>query len=185
MMQLAIFPLPIFLLPNGVTRLRIFEQRYIRMVKEAVQGDGFALSLYQEDNEFGTSGWATWVKIIDFETLPDGLLSIDIQGQSMMKIDEVWYEEDKLRRGNLSLIPHWSPEVHSEDTLDICDELKRVFEHNPQYSELYREPHFESATWVCQRWLEILPIENQEKAQFIQPNSFNQAKHFLNNIILG
>ncbi len=30
--NLPIFPLPVFLLPKGVTRLRIFEERYLKMV---------------------------------------------------------------------------------------------------------------------------------------------------------
>ena len=43
-MKRAIFPLPVFILPEGATKLRIFEQRYLDMVKEAAKDNtGFVV----------------------------------------------------------------------------------------------------------------------------------------------
>ena len=61
-MQLGVFPLPIILFPNGITRLRIFEPRYVRLVKQAAAGDGFALSVYMPNTEFNSSKIAAWVE---------------------------------------------------------------------------------------------------------------------------
>jgi len=44
---LPIFPLPVFLLPGGVTKLRIFEPRYLKMVSTASSGQGFVAWLQE------------------------------------------------------------------------------------------------------------------------------------------
>ena len=74
--QLALFPLSSFILPGGKMRLRVFEKRYIRLVKEAGLGKrSFAMALL---NPFATQHHrdrilplATEAVIDDFEQLSD------------------------------------------------------------------------------------------------------------------
>ncbi len=72
-MQLGLFPLPLFLLPGGITKLRIFEPRYVRLVKESMANNqGFVLAMKEGDE---LCPYGTHVDIIDFETLPMGYLA--------------------------------------------------------------------------------------------------------------
>ena len=64
-MRLALFPLSVFLLPDGITRLRIFEPRYKRLVSQAMSsGEGFGLCLPKEANSLYNIG--TRVEIYNF-----------------------------------------------------------------------------------------------------------------------
>lgn len=49
-LEVAVFPLPIFLLPRGRQRLRIFEPKYLAMVAHAAQGDGFIIATQDNVN---------------------------------------------------------------------------------------------------------------------------------------
>ncbi|MEH6452600.1 MAG: peptidase S16, partial [Psychromonas sp.] len=66
-MRIALFPLPIFILPGGKTRLTIFEPKYKRLVSESMStGNGFGICSPNQqtisDNNIGTR-----VKIFDFD----------------------------------------------------------------------------------------------------------------------
>lgn len=184
-MQLAVFPLPIFLLPGGVTRLRIFEQRYLRMVKEAAGDKGFALTAFYDDLPNNVSDWATWVKIVNFETLPEGLLAIDVKAEKMLSISNVTVEPDGLRQGTAKVIEHWRQQPHSKDTKQLATSLANVYQDYPELAELYPQPQFDNATWVCQRWLEIVPLANKDKSLFVQEKSYQQAFQFLRTLVLA
>ncbi len=185
MMQRALFPLPIFLLPGGITRLSIFEPRYIRMVKESAGDTGFALSLYQQDSHLNLRPWATLVKIIDFQSQANGLLAIDVKAESLVSITEPYTEKDSLNKATLSYQAHWPTQQHNAISLDLSQALKTVFKENTQYSSLYLKPNFTCASWVCQRWLELVPICSNEKEKFIDEQSFELACEFLSTLILG
>lgn len=92
---LPIFPLPVFLLPNGITRLRIFEPRYLKLVKIASTEQGFIILLQSEKPETTDITWGSWVEIINFDSGEDGVLEIDVKCKSLVKI---------LSINNLSLI---------------------------------------------------------------------------------
>ncbi len=82
---LPLFPLNTVLFPGGQLPLRIFESRYIDMVRECLrQQSGFGV-VWRMDLETGQGGGhariGTEAVIEDFSTLPDGLLGIDCRGR--------------------------------------------------------------------------------------------------------
>ena len=186
---LAVFPLPIFLLPEGRTRLRIFEPRYIRMVKESAAAGGFVVSLLQKENEFLSSEWGTWVEIIDFETLSDGMLGITVEAKHLVQLSDFFRQEDDLLNASIHLISHWSKPS------DIGHELPSFVEIQQTYSELlseqtmlaqlYPEPKYNDLPWLVARWLEILPLNPQVRKKLTQKDSFALALKTVETIILG
>ena len=94
--QLGLFPLTSNVLPGGRMRLRIFEPRYLRMVKESLsQNSGFILCMLNplgniEKNEH-IYKVGTHVHVVDFESLTDGMLGITIEGDSLVEISEIVY----------------------------------------------------------------------------------------------
>lgn len=189
-MQLALFPLPVFLLPGGVTRLRIFEQRYIRLVQESAGDVGFVLAspYISFEPNVEENNWGAWVKIIDFETGDDGLLLIDIKCEEMVKIHSMSIENDGLKRGSVSTFSHWSDEIlnlsSGKVNQQLTKQLQTLYRENPALAALYPRPNFDSLTWVCQRWLEILPLKPDEQNLFVQPDSFAKGYEFLQSVVI-
>ncbi len=187
-MKLALFPLPIFLLPGGFTRLRIFEQRCLYMVKEAAKTEqGFVLCPYLADTPNNVSKEGVHVKIVDFSQDDDGQLLIDVEALSRVAISNVEVDSQSLRYGDCDIIdgPPWQC---SEEALSLVDEtlvdkLQSVFIANPILDDLYRDKHFTQPLWVAYRWLEILPISMTQKLKIKQAQTFEQVAEFLHTVL--
>ncbi|QDE31551.1 MULTISPECIES: LON peptidase substrate-binding domain-containing protein [Shewanella] len=195
-MLIPLFPLTICLLPQGYTQLRIFEPRYKRLVSESLKSDtGFGLCMLADDNKT-ILPIGTLTKIIDFETLEDGLLGISVQGQQAFTIDQITIEPDGLKRADVSLIDTWPSDIiepqtsqsqiasieHKKDKV-LSNTLKQILQQYPQHLAHYTEENFNDISWVCQRWLEIIPLSSKEKYQCINSHDHQLAKSLLIDII--
>lgn len=176
-MNIPIFPLPIFLLPEGITRLKIFEQRYLQMVKIAMKNNGFAIILNELLSEEAMT--ASWVDIIDFSETEKGILIIDVKCKSLVTIAETNRDDNNLLWATAKPVQHWSPTKHSELTTRYSRLLHTYFKQNHELSALYHNEFIDLPYWVVARWLELLPISEQEKICFFDANSYQQAELFL------
>ena len=61
--------------------------------------------------------------------------------------------------------------------------LREVFEQYPELDELYPDKQFDDAAWLCQRWLEILPMPIYEKQMLIAKQNSEAARQFLRRLI--
>lgn len=191
-MKRALFPLPVFLLPGGRTRLRVFEPRYKRLVKESVGETGFVILPYENlpNLDDPLCQWGSLVTIVDFEQGNDGLLHIDVECTEMVKVVDFEIEGDGLKRGELEkTTEHWplatidAEFALSDDAKRLAENLQMVFEQHAELGDLYDSRDFESARWVCQRWLELLPLKREEQNVFAQSHSFKRAFQFLSSIV--
>lgn len=182
MINLPLFPLSVFLLPQGVTRLRIFEPRYLKMVSLAMKNQGFVI-LSQEKGNSTLTG--SWVEIINFDQSDDGMLLIDIRCKSLVDITNRSQDDNNLDYGDVSVKAHWPDIALDNVSEELAMSLKKVFDENTELKALYSTPDFQSANWVVSRWLELIPVELVEKDLFFTPHSFSEAKAFLQNIILS
>jgi len=107
-MSYPVFPLPVFLLPGGMQRLRIFEQKYISMVANATNTDGFVMSLHKKDQPFSTSAWGVHVNIVDFSNGNDGILTIDVLAGDLLTLSNFSHDNKGLLFADAELLPHWS-----------------------------------------------------------------------------
>lgn len=170
--EIALFPLSQVVLPQGQMPLRVFEPRYMRLVKEACAGKRpFASALLNPyvaqqhpDRIFKV---ATLVQVTDFHQLDDGLLGITIAGTERVLIHQRFQEPDGLHVAKVSTLPSW-PELpfQQRDAL-IAAELQTVFRQNPQLDALYPEPAWHCSNWLAQRWLEILNMQPPLKYQLM------------------
>ncbi|MGL5048247.1 MAG: LON peptidase substrate-binding domain-containing protein [Shewanella sp.] len=182
-MTLPLFPLPICLLPEGYTQLRVFEPRYQRLVAESLKsGQGFGLCMLQEDGKT-IQAIGTLVNIIDFETLPDGLLGISIQGSKRFTLDEISIDSDGLKRGDVSLIDNWPTTPIATDERYLSQMLQNILKEYPQHLKHYQTEQFDDIAWVCQRWLEILPVEASEKYRCINTLDHIATRDLLRSVI--
>ncbi|OOE71651.1 LON peptidase substrate-binding domain-containing protein [Salinivibrio kushneri] len=181
-----LFPLPLFLLPGGRAKLRIFEPRYLRLVREcSANQEGFVLAMMQGKRLYK---YGTLVDIVDFETLPDGLLGITIAGRQRVEILSTDQEVDKLWVGDIRALNDWPHDEYldddqADDKAHIAAGLKHVFAAHPEHAEQYEAAPFDDLTWSCQRWLEILPLSNAQKQWFIAQESAEEAKQFISQLL--
>lgn len=173
--QLALFPLPSHILPNGRLPLRIIEERYIRMVKDSTKdmtGFGIVMIGAKQAGPFGRiSPIGTHVKIIDFYTLDDGFLGIIVEGINRFIIDNITVESDGLKVADIHYISNWPDQVITEQDHYLTERLTDIFEQHPELDELYTSKEMDNASWVSQRWLELLPISVEQKQILLQqPN---------------
>ena len=104
----ALFPLSVNILPGAYLPLQIFEPRYIDMVSECLaNSEGFCIVLFkdgvnEENNDYlPHHKIATYVEIVDFNKLDNGLLGITVQGKHKIRIEDVWKQEDDLLLGKI------------------------------------------------------------------------------------
>ena len=182
-MKLALLPLTLHLMPGGKVPLRIFEQRYIRMVSEASHsGIGFGIGMLDERDETGHSDLftlGTRVNIIDFYNLEDGLLGLTVEAADRFHILQLEQEEDGLLQAEVELLDNWQPCTLSPTEQVLSDKLQEVFAEYPELGELHPAPRWGDAAWVTQRWLEVLPLQNRQALKLMAEDSCHPALGFL------
>ncbi len=164
--SIPLFPLNIVLFPGGPLPLRIFETRYVDMVRRCMREDhGFGVVLIKSGGETGpaqTYEVGTLAKIVDFNQLPDGLLGLSCVGTRRYRILERQVAKDGLNIGTVE----W---LGPEPTLAVPERHKRLAglleAVLPQLGEVYTDiqMHLDDAAWVGHRLAEILPIPMQDK----------------------
>lgn len=182
-LTLPIFPLPIFLLPEGITRLRVFEQRYLKMVKIATKGQGFVLWLNTKEFQLPVIKWGSWVEIINFDQGKDGMLEIDVKCKSLVEIKSIDKDSDNLHFGQVFMFSHWSQKEEQSSIDVLAESIDKVFKNDKRLNALYSEKFTHKANWVIARWLELLPIDLTIKNSFVDKHSFEEAKSFIQDII--
>jgi uncharacterized protein len=185
-MKLALFPLSAHLLPGGIMPLRIFEPRYQRMIAEA-QERAFAICMLDPRQPEALRNMypiATRVRIIDFDLLPDGLLGITVLGMARVQIQDLWQESDGLRVGEVEALPPWQTSRLNADQHSLARALQDVFQDYPEYAALYPAPDWDDASWVAQRWLEVLPIPVEQKQWLVAAEDNQPALSLLSGLLV-
>jgi Lon protease-like protein len=170
-LRVPLFPLKTVLFPGGPLPLRIFEPRYIDMVKNCVRDDTpFGVLLIREGGETGpatTHAIGTLARIADWYQGSDGLLGVTAIGEQRFRLLSSERLESGLNVGEVELLP-------DEPSLPMPDEYRPMAEILSGVLDdlglLYQtlERRLDDATWVTSRFVEILPIELEHKQQCLE-----------------
>jgi uncharacterized protein len=164
--SIALFPLNIVLFPNGPLPLRIFETRYVDMVRRCMRGEQqFGVALIREGREVGpaeTFDVGTLAKIVDFHQLSDGFLGLSCIGEQRFRILSRRVQADGLNLAEVENFPAGPKIPLPEQHAHLAELLKTVL---PQLGEVYAgiDMQLGDAAWVGYRLAEILPIAAAEK----------------------
>ena len=170
--EIPLFPLNTVLFPGGPLPLRIFEPRYVDMVRNCLrERRSFGVVLIRAGSEVGAvadvAGIGTSARIVDFYQLPDGLLGIACVGEQKFRVARRWVQNDGLNRAEVEwLADETSVEVPGEYQ-HLSQLLRKVL---PELGDFYQcvPKRFDDASWVGYRLAEILPIALQEKQQCLE-----------------
>lgn len=169
--SIALFPLNIVLFPAGPLPLRIFETRYVDMVRRCMRGTQiFGVALIREGNEVGpaeTFDVGTLAKIVDFHQLPDGLLGLSCVGEQRFRIRSRSRQADGLNLAEVEWLASEPTTAVPARHARLPELLKSVL---PQLGEVYEgiEMRLEDAAWVGHRLAEILPIPLTHKQKCLE-----------------
>ncbi|MEE2025796.1 MULTISPECIES: LON peptidase substrate-binding domain-containing protein [Alkalimonas] len=182
--QLALFPLNCLLLPEGKTRLRVFEPRYIRLVKEATAGKrAFAMALLNplvsQTHPDRVFSYATKVQVTDFDVLSDGLLGIEVLGLQRVRILNRWQEDDKLHVADTEAVPFWPAQPVDQPQQELQLSFDQLLKREPELASLYPEMKIADASWLAARWLELLPLPPLLKEHLAEQATPEACLHYL------
>ena len=171
----ALFPLSVNVLPGAYLPLQIFEPRYIDMVSECLaNSEGFCIVLFKDDENEENKDYlphhniATYVEIVDFNKLDNGLLGITVQGKHKIRIDDVWKQEDELLLGKIEKINEEDDNLSNEpEYLDLWNMVKEITNH-PEIKKLNLDLDLNSSLSVCYILASVLPLRPQEKQTILE-----------------
>jgi len=184
--KLPVFPLGLVVLPGTIQTLQIFEPRYLSMVKNCMNTDtGFVITL-SKSNQSGEAfmSQGTFVEIIDFNQLPNGLLGITVQGSQKVSIRSVEQLESGLHYA--SITPITEPAVDDQAVLaqfpELINVLSRLKEH-PHVKSLPLEIDLLSAESVSYQLAGLIPLTPMQKQALLEAFDATQRMNILAKLI--
>jgi Lon protease-like protein len=185
--ELPLFPLNMVLFPGGPLPLRIFEPRYIDMVRDCMrEGAPFGVLLIRAGAEVGevssTAEIGTTARIVDFHQLPDGLLGISCIGERKFRVLRRWQQSDGL---NIGEVEWQAPEPAVELPAPYQHLGELIGKVLPELGELYAAVKHQThdASWVSCRLAEILPLSLSDKQHCLEMTDPGVRLAWLNPLI--
>jgi Lon protease-like protein len=182
--ELPLFPLSTVLCPGGRLDLRIFEPRYLDMVRECARsGAGFGVCLIVRGGEAGApatpAAIGTLARIVDFSTLPDGLLGIVARGEVRLRVQRTRVRDDGLVIGTVDFLAADPPLPVPPQSGVLATILRRMAEQVGGELGAASDALFDDAAWVAWRLAEMLPLESDERQQLLQSDDPAQRLQLL------
>ena len=184
--KLPVFPLGLVVLPGTIQTLQIFEPRYLSMVKNCMSTDtGFVITL-SNNNQSGESfmSQGSFVEIIDFNQLPNGLLGITVRGSQKVSIKSVEQLESGLYYASIYPIPE--PVVDDQAVLaqfpELINVLTQLKEH-PQVKSLPIDIDLLSADSVSYQLAGLIPISAIQKQDLLEAFDATQRMNILAKLV--
>lgn len=171
--SLPLFPLHTVLLPGAGLNLRVFERRYLDLVRDCGRsGRGFGVCLILEGHEAGQpatpAAYGTEAIIEDFDTGADGLLALRVRGARRFHVIRTRVRDNGLVVGDV----HWAApdpddELQPQHGL-LSTLLQNLLEQAGADFNRITPAQLDNAAWVGWRLAELLPLSQQQRVQLLQ-----------------
>ena len=196
---LPLFPLKTVLFPDGVLPLRVFETRYVDMVRERMKADApFGVVAIRTGNEVGVAAEphaiGTLAHIVEWDMPEFGVLLLNTRGGERFRITEMRTRPNQLIEARIETIAADEVTADAGASLALCANVLRMIISDLQKQAQaddgddiispFPEPHrLDQAGWVANRWAEMLPIPVEEKQQLLEMTDaaarLNRVEHYL------
>ncbi|WP_066739692.1 LON peptidase substrate-binding domain-containing protein [Cupriavidus sp. D384] len=174
---LPLFPLNTVLFPDGRLPLRVFEKRYVDMVRNCMRdGTPFGVCLISSGDEVARPGHDTvpeeigcLAQIVDCNMEQLGVLLIETRGRHRFRILSHTTRDDGLLVAQAEVLPEDVIDCKLELLSECLEALRRivasVHSEQPDKSRLpFAEPYlWDDPTWVANRLCELLPVPLKAK----------------------
>ena len=171
-----LFPLDTVLFPGGRLPLRIFEPRYLDLVRDSARhASSFGICLILDGDEAGApalpAAFGCAARIVDFGTTDAGLLSITVQGEQRFRVQQTRVRDNGLIVADVEWLPETPPaRVRPEHSL-LAIVLGRLLE---RANVAFSNAELDDADWVAWRLAEWLPLTMIERQALLVENDPHQ-----------
>ena len=160
------------------------------MVRRSLSNsEGFSIVLSKQENTYEESenlpyhSIATYVEIVDFDQLDNGLLGITVQGKQKIVIEDTWKQEDELIIGKIKKVRENDDDLSKDPVyVDLWNMVKEITNH-PEIKKLNLELNLESSISVGYILASVLPLRPQEKQTILEFEDPRDKLDYLKEII--
>jgi Lon protease-like protein len=198
MSTIALFPLGRALFPGGVLHLRIFEVRYLEMIRQCIDANtefgivaltsGSEVRLPMAQETFVQAG--TLARIDKSQTVMPGLMQIQCSGTHRFKLGKPAQQPNGLWKADITLLPA-EQFVAISNELKLCaDALGQVIADlqrdgvPPEAMPISPPYRLDDTAWVANRWAELLPLPPTQKSLLLTENDPVQRLDLLREVLL-
>jgi uncharacterized protein len=179
---LPLFPLNTVLFPGGVLPLKVFEVRYIDMVRDCMKRNApFGVVRIKSGKEVGVAAEPDSVgclaHIVEWDMPELGLLMLQTSGGQRFRILETRVLPDQRTEARVELIAEDAEPPVSTELVACATALKTVIEdinstargsEESSFNPFPAELRLDSTGWVANRWCEILPISTLARQKLLE-----------------
>lgn len=170
---LPLFPLHTVLLPGGTLDLRVFEARYLDLVRECGRaGRTFGICLILDGaGSGGTAAPAavgTEARIEDFDMAPDGLLVLTLRGARRFRARRLRVRDNGLQVADVEWCEDSAGEHVRPEHAALVEVLRRLLERAGAPEADAAGRCFDDAAWVGWRLAERLPLPDATRQALLQ-----------------
>lgn len=171
--MLPLFPLNTVLFPGEQLSLRIFEARYLDLVRDCGRsGEGFGVCLILEGDEVGAPALPAAIgceaRITDFSTGPDGLLLLSVQGDRRFHVERSRVRDNGLIIADVSWYEMPDRQAVQPEHQLLALLLRRIVERAGPPHDQIEKACFDDADWVSWRLAEWLPLTGLDRQVLLQ-----------------
>ncbi len=176
---LPLFPLNTVLLPGAALQLRVFERRYLDLVRDCGRsGSTFGVCLILEGNEVGDvatpAAFGCEAVIEDFDTGPDGLLHLRLRGKRRFRVQKTRVRDNGMVVGEIEWREADSDdELHPEHAV-LAIVLQKILEQIDVQGAAFSQHEMDNAAWVGWRLAELLPMDNAQRLDVLQEDDVHK-----------
>lgn len=170
---LPLLPLHTVLLPGATVDLRVFEARYLDLVRECGRsGRTFGVCLILDGPESGgvatPAAVGTEARIEDFDIASDGLLVLTLRGARRFRARRMRVRDNGLQVAEIDWCDDAAGERVRPEHATLVDVLRRLLERAGDREAAASGRCFDDAAWVGWRLAERLPLSDAERQALLQ-----------------
>lgn len=177
--SLPLFPLHTVLVPGAPLGLRIFEPRYLDMVRDCGhKSSGFGICLILDGHEAGMpatpAAFGTEARIEDFGSSDDGLLVLQVRGARRFHVRQTRVRDNGLIIGDVEWLERDpDDEIQPQHGL-LAVVLRNLLDQIGGEHAKAPMARFDEAAWVGWRLAELLPLDDARRQALLQQDDPHQ-----------
>lgn len=180
---LPLFPLNAVLFPDGILPLKVFEARYIDMVRDCLKNNApFGIVKILSGQEVGAAAQPEHVGCLahigQWDMQEQGILLLYITGGERFRILETRVLADQRLEARIETLAQAAATPISDMHVSCATALKTVIDEieskgRSQQGDAFVSPFarpigLDDAAWVANRWCEILPIPLKARQKLLE-----------------
>ncbi|MCH7815143.1 MAG: LON peptidase substrate-binding domain-containing protein [Proteobacteria bacterium] len=177
--EIPLFPLRVVMFPGGRLELQIFERRYIDLVRHCLKSEtGFGICLLKQGEEVIKAGTqqtihniGTFVFIVDWDQLENGLLGITVEGTAKFTVEDCWQADSGLLQAEVKFSENervGNQLIPLDNQFSGLADLLQNLENHPLIERKNLDINYNNLWDLGWRLAELIPIEIETKQALLE-----------------